>query len=481
MFRYPVRVRADRTEPPGRGLWLVKWLLLIPHYFVLFALWIAFAVLTLVAYVWVLVTGRYPEAIFDFNVGVLRWSWRVGFYGYQVLGTDRYPPFTLAEVPSYPAGLESDVPPPMPRWRPLVAWLLAIPHLMLLGAIAGGTWQASQGEDVVVAAPAGLVTVALLIVAVALLFTGRYPVGLYDLLVGIARWAVRVVAYVALLTTDYPPFRLDQGAREPDGGGGPSGPMATSAPTASPGGSAGRVVAVIAGLLLLFGGLGAAGTGAVGISLSAQREDGFVRSPAVSVQTPTAAVTGKGIELHVDARAIEVAGLGDVRITATGPGTYFLGIAREADVDRWLAGRAHDELVDPYAKGGPVLRRTSGAVVPVASPADQTFWLASATGTGTARLDWTATDGRFAVVLANVDGEPGLAADVRAAARMPDLTAFGAGLLTAGLLGLLAGIGLIFYGASGLGGPRPTGPRPPQPTPVAPARTPVGSAPRAGA
>lgn len=149
-------------------------------------------------------------------------------------------------------------------------------------------------------------------------------------------------------------------------------------------------------------------------------------------------------------------------------------------MDRWLAGQAHDELVDPYAKGGPVLRRTSGAVVPVASPADQTFWLASATGTGTVRLDWTATDGRFAVVLANVDGEPGIAADVRAAARIPDLTPMGAGLLTAGLLGLLAGIGLIFYGASGLGGPHPTGPRPPQPTPVKPARTPVGSAPSGG-
>src|SRR6266508_3720443 len=111
MSGYPVHVRARRdSPPPGRWLWLVKWLLLVPHYVVLFVLWTAFAVLTLFAYIAVLITGRYPQSIFEFNVGVLRWTWRVGYYGYQVLGTDRYPPFTLAEVPDYPAGLRIDPP-----------------------------------------------------------------------------------------------------------------------------------------------------------------------------------------------------------------------------------------------------------------------------------------------------------------------------------------------------------------------------------
>lgn len=232
----PVRL-TGRLEPNlSRGLWLVKWLLLIPHVVVLVFLWIAFIVLTVVAGVAILGTSRYPRGVFDFNLGVLRWTWRVQFYGYSALGTDRYPPFTLADVPDYPARLDVDYPQRLSRGLVLVKWwLLAIPHYLVLGVLLGGATAGSEPGGT--AGGIGLLGVLALIAGFALLFTGGYPRGLFDLALGVDRWAMRVLAYAALMTDIYPPFRLDQGGDEPA-------PVPPADPVDASGGSA----AVAAGL-----------------------------------------------------------------------------------------------------------------------------------------------------------------------------------------------------------------------------------------
>ncbi|MBF6237174.1 DUF4389 domain-containing protein [Nocardia otitidiscaviarum] len=213
---YPVHLRGDLDEPLSRWLWLVKWLLAIPHYIVLLFLWIAFWLVTVVAGFAILFTGRYPRPLFDFTVGVMRWSWRVQFYTYAALGTDRYPPFTLRPT-GYPAELEVEYPENLSRGLVLVKWwLLAIPHYLVIAALYGGgvtlgDTAAENGNGTTVIP---LIGVLVLIAAVALLFTARYPRGLFDFVMGVNRWFYRVLAYAALMRDEYPPFRLDQGARE---------------------------------------------------------------------------------------------------------------------------------------------------------------------------------------------------------------------------------------------------------------------------
>src|SRR4051794_23208559 len=137
---YPVRVDgAAEPEAVSRGLWLVKWLLLIPHLVVLLFLWLAFYVVGIIAFFAILITGRYPQGLFDFNVGVLRWSWRVHYYGYGALATDRYPPFTPAEGADYPAHLDVAYPERLARGLVLIkGWPPAIPPDGMVGAFVGG-------------------------------------------------------------------------------------------------------------------------------------------------------------------------------------------------------------------------------------------------------------------------------------------------------------------------------------------------------
>jgi hypothetical protein len=196
----------------------VKWVLVIPHGIVLVFLWIAFMVLWVVALFAIVFTGRYPRAIFDFNVGVLRWSWRVGFYSYSALGTDRYPPFTLADDPDYPARLNVEYPQSLSRGLVLVKWwLLALPQYLIVSVFAGGAWAGfnAANDDWAWTSGGGLIGLLVLIAGAVLLFTGRYPKAIFDFVMGMNRWVYRVGVYAALMTDKYPPLRLDMGGYEP--------------------------------------------------------------------------------------------------------------------------------------------------------------------------------------------------------------------------------------------------------------------------
>ena len=165
----------------------------------LFFLWVAFVVVTVIAFFAILFTGRYPRSLFDFNVGVMRWSWRVHYYGYWALGTDRYPPFTLDEVPDYPAHLDVAYPERLSRGLIFVKWLLAIPHFLVArplrrrrGVAGHPRRRTNDAWDNGSNAGWSLVGLLVLIAAIVLLFTGRYPKPIYDFVLGMDRWALRV-------------------------------------------------------------------------------------------------------------------------------------------------------------------------------------------------------------------------------------------------------------------------------------------------
>jgi Domain of unknown function (DUF4389) len=233
--RYPLQLTGELSPHLRRGLWLVKWLLAIPHYIVLFFLWVAFVVVSVIAFFAILFTGRYPRGLFEFNVGVLRWSWRVGFYSYSALGTDQYPPFTLSDVPDYPARLEVEYPHSLSRGLVLVKWwLLALPHYLIIGVFTGSAFAGySEAHGGNWWYGAGLIGLMVLIAGIALLFAGRYPRGVYDLVLGMNRWVFRVGAYAALMTDHYPPFRLDMGGDEPPAAAMPDTVPPTPAPVVS--------------------------------------------------------------------------------------------------------------------------------------------------------------------------------------------------------------------------------------------------------
>jgi hypothetical protein len=492
---YPVHVEAHIDPELSRWQWLFKWLLAIPHYVILAFLWVAFVVLSVIAFFAILFTGRYPRGIFDFNVGVLRWSWRVSYYAYGALGTDRYPPFSLEERADYPAHLEVDYPDRLSRGLVLVkSWLLAIPHYLVVGLFVGGAgWVVTDAvrSDAGRAGGAGLLGLLVLFAGVALLFSGRYPRAIFDLVLGLNRWVLRVAAYAALMTDVYPPFRLDQGGDDPttwratpapaapvaartgssehwpsdpatphaqpahwptdpatphltDKVGSPTQPPRDHSPATRPWG-AGRVFALVAGSILLLGSVavGFAG-GALAVADHALRDaDGYLMSDTTALTTSTYALASTSVEVHADAPPALMPErlLGDLKVTADGGQTpTFVGIARTLDANAYLRGVEHATVTD--FTGGPVYD-TSGTTAPPVPPTQSNIWVVRSSGSGSQQIVWPVTEGDWTLVVMNADGSHGVQAQVAAGVTVPALDWLAPTLLATGAVGLLLGALLV--------------------------------------
>ncbi len=184
---YPLRYDVEYPEELSRWLIFVKWLLAIPHFIILYALGVAAGVIGFIAFFAILFTKRYPQGLFDFVVNVNRWGANVGaYYG---LFRDEYPPFSW-EPGQYAVTYEVDYPEELSRWLIFVKWLLAIPHYIVLLFLFIAVYF------------------VYIIAWFAILFTKRFPRGLFDFIVGVNRWNLRVGAYTALLRDEYPPFSL---------------------------------------------------------------------------------------------------------------------------------------------------------------------------------------------------------------------------------------------------------------------------------
>ena len=452
---YPVHVEGH-LEQPSRGLWLIKWLLVIPHFIVLVFLWIGFFVSSLCAFLSMLFTARYPESLFDFNVGVMRWSWRVGFYAFSANGTDRYPPFTLEDVADYPARLEIDYPDHQRKGLPLIGWWLAgIPHYLIAGALVGGgalawTWfdHSWRGPKIV-----GLIDLLVFVSVVVLLFRGEHPRSLFDFVLGLNRWVLRVLAYAALMTPEYPPFRLDAGETEPTSMLTVAAPPATPPPEArrAPPTQAmarqherwgpGRVIAIVVSSIVGLASLALLAAGAAGIVLDQTQRDatGYLMTSTTPYSTSTYALVsasyrgGTSSDWFVNRDLIATV---KVRVSSARP--VFIGIASERAVNRYLAGVAHAQGNSFTTRSGDFRTYSGGA--PATRPDAQHIWAASSTGSGKQTISWNPESGNWRIVVMNANGTPGVRSDVSIGARMPHL-------LTIGIVA--AGIGVVLMAVSG--------------------------------
>lgn len=186
---HPLRFSVERPEKSSRllnGLLIIKVILAIPHFLILYALSLVESVIIFVAFFAILFTKKFPRGLFDFAVNVMRWQANV--YAYVGMLRDEYPPFSW-EPGKYPLTLEVDYPEQLSRFGPLYKWLLVIPNVIVLLVFT-------------------LIAYVLWFVAwLAIIFTGKFPPGMHSFITGVYRWNLRANAYAFYLMRDeYPPF-----------------------------------------------------------------------------------------------------------------------------------------------------------------------------------------------------------------------------------------------------------------------------------
>jgi hypothetical protein len=318
----------------------------------------------------------------------------------------------------------------------------------------------------------------------AILFTGRYPRSIFDLALGLNRRALRVAAYVSFMTDSYPPFRLDLGGSDPATGvlalgtppdmtpagqtpgtptpatptpatptpATPTTPPPTGPPPTAPGPGgggrptpppathwgAGRIIAVVIGSMMAMTALGLLSGGlALKIGDSVLRDDdGYLMSSTQRYDSPGLAVTSENVDLNSDSANFNLASrwLGTVKVEAESrtADSVFVGIARTSDVDAYLRGVAHTVVTDPSGDHGDPETHYVPGDRPTLRPADESFWVTSAQGTGQQVVTWEPKDGDWTIVVMNAEGTAPVRADVAAGAEVPIVDNVAIGLMASG-------------------------------------------------